>query len=169
MTPARSTSSRAASGEPGPNTFGTSGPVFSRIVLAAATAPTSQPARVNGTHGAGATLPSGATIVGAVSVGAAVVGSNTPSVQYANVTAGFEVPAGVKYRYELDTGWPMRSPYTPVSEVRMSVPVCAISGVWWSASRTPLWVRKFSRFGICSRSLGTFGLSRVKWTLSNCR
>ena len=84
--------------------------MFSRIVLAAATAPTSQPARVYATHGAGAIFPSGPTIVGAGSVGVAVVGSNTPSVQYANVTAGLEVPAGVKYRYELDTGWPLRSP-----------------------------------------------------------
>ena len=86
----------AASGEPGPNTFGTSGPTFSRIVLAAETDPTSQPARVNGTHGAGATLPSGPTIVGAGSLGVVVVGSNTPSVQYANVTAGFEVLFGLK-------------------------------------------------------------------------
>jgi hypothetical protein len=61
--------------------MGTSGPVFSRIVLAAATEPTSQPARVKGTHGTGATLPRGVTIVGAVSLDVAVLGSNTPSVQ----------------------------------------------------------------------------------------
>src|SRR5947209_2391719 len=51
------------SGEPGPNTFGTSGPVFSRIVLAAAAEPTSQPALVYVTHGAGAILPAGVTMV----------------------------------------------------------------------------------------------------------
>src|SRR6266568_4639204 len=48
----------------------------------------------------------------------------------------------------------------------MSSAVCAISGVCSLASRVPLWVRKFSRFGICSRSDGTFGLSLLKWTLS---
>src|SRR5258708_6019165 len=49
----------------------------------------------------------------------------------------------------------------------MSLAVCAMSGVWLLVSRVPLPVKKFSRFGIISRSLGTFGLSREKWTLSN--
>ena len=43
-----------ASGELAPKTLGTSEPVFSRMVLAAATEPTSQPAGVKGTQGAGA-------------------------------------------------------------------------------------------------------------------
>jgi hypothetical protein len=47
----------AASGEPGPNTFGTSGPMFSSTVLAVATAPQLHPARVNGTQGAGSLRP----------------------------------------------------------------------------------------------------------------
>src|SRR5712692_12087041 len=51
----------------------------------------------------------------------------------------------------------------------MSVPVCEISGVWWLLSTVPLGTRKLKRFGICSMSDGTFGLSRRKWTLSNCR
>ena len=42
-----------ASGESGPNTFGMSTAVFSSSTFAVATAPTSQPARVYGTQGAG--------------------------------------------------------------------------------------------------------------------
>jgi len=45
-----------ASGELGPNTFGMSTDVFSRSALAIETSPTLQPARVNGTHGAGVIL-----------------------------------------------------------------------------------------------------------------
>ena len=45
--------------------------------------------------------------------------------------------------------------------------VCAISGVWLFESIVPLSVMKFSSAGICSRSDSTFGLSRLKWTLSN--
>src|SRR5436309_4917120 len=71
-----------SSGEPGPKTLGTSGPVFSRIVLAVDTAPKSQPALVYAAHGAGETLPSGPTIVGVGSLGVEVAGSKTPSVQY---------------------------------------------------------------------------------------
>ena len=41
--------------------------VFSRTVLAVATAPKSQPARVYGTHGAGAFFPSGVTMFGTLS------------------------------------------------------------------------------------------------------
>jgi hypothetical protein len=47
-----------ASGEPGPNTLGTSGPMFSSTVFAVPTAPQLQPARVNGTQGAGSLRPS---------------------------------------------------------------------------------------------------------------
>jgi len=53
-----------ASGEPAPNTFTTSELLFSSTVLATDTLPTSQPARVNGTQGAGAILPSSFTISG---------------------------------------------------------------------------------------------------------
>jgi len=49
----------------------------------------------------------------------------------------------------------------------MSVAVWAMSGVWWLVDSTPFCSMKPSRCGICSRSEGTFGLSRVKWTLSN--
>src|SRR4029077_8049281 len=44
-------------GELAPKTVGMSIAVFSRIVFAVPTDPTSHPARVNGTHGAGAILP----------------------------------------------------------------------------------------------------------------
>ena len=43
-------------------------PVFSRIVLAVLTAPKLQPARVNGTHGAGALWPSLVTMLNAESL-----------------------------------------------------------------------------------------------------
>ena len=36
------------------------------------------------------------------------------------------------------------------------------SGVWLLVSSAPFCLRKFSRCGICSRSEGTFGLSRSK-------
>src|SRR5262250_1630419 len=69
-------------GEPAPNTLVMSPlgpvPVFSSTVLAVATAPKSHPARVNGTHGAGALSPLGVTMFGTVVVGAA------GSVQYPN-------------------------------------------------------------------------------------
>ena len=42
-----------SSGEPTPNTLGMSTAVFSSSAFAVAISPTSQPARVNGTHGAG--------------------------------------------------------------------------------------------------------------------
>src|SRR5215813_1220084 len=87
----------AASGELGPNTVATSMAVFSRIMLAPATTPTSQPARVYGTHGAGAIFPSSLIIWGVVSVGVAgLLGSKRGAVQYANETPGFVVPFGLK-------------------------------------------------------------------------
>src|SRR5262249_23177624 len=90
-----------ASGEPAPKTVAMSIPVFSRIVFAAPTAPKSHPARVKGTHGAGATLPFSLIIVGAKSVWAAggnggPVGSKSAAVQYANDPPVRLVPAGVK-------------------------------------------------------------------------
>src|SRR6266513_2091755 len=51
--------------------------------------------------------------------------------------------------------------------VKLSSAVCAISGVCTFDSTVPLDCRKLSRCGICSRSDGTFGLSRKKCTLSN--
>jgi len=58
-------------------------------------------------------------------------------------------------------GMPWLLPYKPVSEVTMSFAVCAMSGVCSCEIRVPLLVMKLSRFGVCWRSLGTFGLSRV--------
>ena len=54
--------------------------VFSRIVLAVATAPKSQPARVYVTHGAGAILPFSLIISGVVSP-TAPAGSKSGEVQ----------------------------------------------------------------------------------------
>ena len=71
----------AASAEFGPKTVLTSIAVFSRIVLAVATAPKSQPARVYGTHGAGAILPFSLIISGMVSVWPAGAGSKSGAVQ----------------------------------------------------------------------------------------
>ena len=50
-------------------------PVFSSTVFAVATAPKSQPARVYGTHGAGAFCPVGVTMFGTVGVLVAETGS----------------------------------------------------------------------------------------------
>src|SRR5262245_61023866 len=86
----------AASGEPAPNTVGMSMAVFSNTVLAAATIPTSQPARVNATQGAGAMRPSSLIISGVVSDGVEVLGSKRGAVQYANETPGLLVPSGLK-------------------------------------------------------------------------
>src|SRR6266511_1892928 len=85
----------AASGEPAPNTVGMSIAVFSRIVFAVATAPKSQPARVNGTHGAGAILPFSLIISGVVSV-VDPAGSKSGAVQYANETPVRVVPSVLK-------------------------------------------------------------------------
>src|SRR5262245_34599208 len=85
----------AASGEPAPNTVGISMAVFSRTVFAVATAPTSQPARVKGTHGAGAILPFSLIISGVVSV-VEPAGSKSGAVQYANETPVRVVPSVLK-------------------------------------------------------------------------
>ena len=65
---AGSVAASVASGEPGPNTVSMSRPVFSNSMLATENAPTSQPARVKATHGAGAILPSLPIIRDVVSV-----------------------------------------------------------------------------------------------------
>jgi len=49
---------------------------------------------------------------------------------------------------------------------RLSSAVWAMIGVCEFEKTVPLSFRKLSRCGICSRSDGTFGLSREKWTLS---
>src|SRR5712691_7417260 len=50
-------------------------PLFSRTAFAVATPPQSQPARVNGTHGAGAVAPLGEIMFWTVGVPAADIGS----------------------------------------------------------------------------------------------
>src|SRR5205085_11190068 len=55
-----------ASGEPAPNTVGTSTAAFSSTMFAVEKSPTVQPARVNGTHGAGV-VRSGGPLAGTVS------------------------------------------------------------------------------------------------------
>ena len=70
-----------ARAEPAPKTVGMSMPVFSSSMLAVETPPTLQPARVNGTHGAGAFVPSAVSMLKVVSVPAAGVGSNSGAVQ----------------------------------------------------------------------------------------
>src|SRR5207245_623675 len=79
-----------------PGTVGMSVAMFSSTVFAVATWPTLQPARVYGTHGAGAFLPSAVSMLNLVSVGADVVGSKIGSVQYANETPRLVEPVGVK-------------------------------------------------------------------------
>src|SRR5882757_8140997 len=74
----------------GPKIVGTSVLTFSTSMFAVEIPPTSHPARVNGTQGAGATPPVGVTMVGAVSV---VLVAVTGSVQYANELAELLVPS----------------------------------------------------------------------------
>src|SRR6266567_6586201 len=81
--------------ELGPKMVGTSVLTFSISMLAVEIAPTSQPALVNGTHGAGATAPVGVTMVGVVSV---VWLAATGSVQYANELAELVLPSLLKTR-----------------------------------------------------------------------
>ena len=61
--------------------------VFSSTVFAVPITPTSQPARVNGTHGAGAILPFSLIISGVESSAPTFPpGRNSGAVQYANET-----------------------------------------------------------------------------------
>ncbi len=85
-----------ASTEPTPNTVGISIAVFSRIVLAVATAPKLHPALVKGTQGAGAFFPEAVSMLNVVSVGVEVVGSKIGDVQYAKETPRLLVPFGLK-------------------------------------------------------------------------
>src|SRR5438132_13666215 len=93
----------AASAEVGPKTVGMSIPVFSRMVLAVATEPTLHPARVYGTHGAGAIFPFSLIISCVKSVWPAggkggPAGSDSGAVQYAKDTPVRLVPVGCKDR-----------------------------------------------------------------------
>src|ERR1044071_10175730 len=97
------------SGELTPNTFVMSPagpvPVFSSSMFASDTAPKSQPARVNGTHGAGVFFGeplSPVTMFGSGSSGVALT-SSVRSVQYLNDDDDAVVPFGRKYRYEFET------------------------------------------------------------------
>src|SRR5260221_14728049 len=86
----------AAWDELAPKTVGMSVAMFSSTVFAVATWPTLQPARVNGTHGAGALCPSAVSMLNVVSLGVEVVGSKIGSVQYANDTPRLVVPSGLR-------------------------------------------------------------------------
>src|SRR5882672_6833069 len=87
------------SGEPAPNTWVMSPkapvPVFSRMALAVETPPQSQPARVNGTHGAGVVFCPSVTMFGSGS--RVPVESSTRSVQYLKELVDVGAPVGVKY------------------------------------------------------------------------
>src|SRR5437868_5868336 len=89
----------AASGEDAPNTVGTSTAAFSRTMFAVEKSPTVQPARVNGTHGAGVTPPPEYAMDGVVStvfaVGGFVLVSMIGEVQYVNEVAGSVDPSGL--------------------------------------------------------------------------
>src|SRR5581483_3116074 len=96
------------SGEPCPNTRVMSPvafvEVFSSSMFAVPTPPTSQPSRVNGTHGAGVFRPPSVIMFG--------FGSNTEStwsVQYLNADEKPVCPFEPKYPYELETVIPFRS------------------------------------------------------------
>src|SRR5262245_19856419 len=91
------------------------------------------------------------------------------SVQYLNDEDEPVVPSDLKKRYEFATDWPCRSEYIPVRFVNIPLAVCEMSTVWLFVSNVPLQRIKLSRFGICSGSDGTFGLSRRKCTLSKMR
>src|SRR5262245_24915910 len=147
--------------------------VFSRTTFASATAPKSQPARVYGTQGAGVFLGvplsgSAVTMFVSGSAGGMPV-SSTRSVQYLNEAEDAVDPFARKYRYEFATACPWRSGYTPVRLVRIPFAVCEMRTVWSFVSNVPLLRMKFRRLGICSRSDGTFGLSRRKCTLSKMK
>src|SRR5256885_5508240 len=92
--------------------------------------------------------------------------SSVRSVQYLKEEDDAVVPSDLKYRKEFETGCPWRSEYIPVRDVRIPFAVCEIRTVWLFVISVPLLRMKLSRCGICSRSDGTFGLSRKRWTLS---
>src|SRR5262249_61185333 len=80
------------SGEPAPNTVLTSAGMLSNSIFATEKPPTSQPARVNGTHGAGAVLPFSLSICGLPSP--AVCDPFLNDVQYRNELQNPTPPSG---------------------------------------------------------------------------
>ena len=152
--------------------------MFSSTMFAVEKSPTEQPARVNGTHGAGVIrfgVPAGRrrsseyVIVGVVS---------WPAVGRGSRVDDRARPVGERRRR---VGRAVRVVGLVGVGQRLAVPVAVEAGVDRQAvvggvrdqrrvqfeNTVPLPSRKFSRCGICSRSDGTFGLSRKKWTLSN--
>ena len=91
--------------------------LFSSTAFAVETFPTSQPARVYGTQGAGVVFgmpESPLTMLGFVSaggVGGSVAGlpPSVMSVQYLNDDEKPTLPFGRKKPYEFETAWPWRS------------------------------------------------------------
>ena len=97
--------------------------LFSSTAFAVPTLPTSQPARVNGTHGAGAlrTAPVPPSEAGSLvtmlkfesadGVGGLFAGfpPSVVSVQYLKLDENPTEPSGRKYPYEFETAWPCRS------------------------------------------------------------
>ena len=73
-------------------------------MFAVPTPPTSQPSRVNGTHGAGVVFWPSVIMFGSGSSTA-----STWSVQYLNELEKPTVPSGLKKPYEFETVWPPRS------------------------------------------------------------
>src|SRR5579884_3196623 len=82
-----------SSAEVAPKTVVISVPVFSRAVLPESTEPKLQPARVNGTQGAGAFWPLAVSMLYVVSSGEAFFVSFNGSVQYVNELAILLVPS----------------------------------------------------------------------------
>src|SRR4029077_17169507 len=109
------------SGEFGPNTVLTSAGILSNSILAAEKPPTSQPARVKGTQGAGAILPFSLIIC--------ALPSALAPVQYRNELWKPTEPSFLKKPKLLGTVQPNRSPYRPGRLVTMSWAGWEMSGV----------------------------------------
>src|SRR3954452_1771693 len=136
-------SANSCSGDGLPNTFVMSPLgvvlVFSSSMLAIENAPTSQPARVNGTHGAGVFFCPSVIRFGSGSF------SVTGSVQYVNadvppaapLVVSIE-PSALKTPNEFDTPIPLRSGYRPVRLEMIPPAVCEIRIVWSLDSSEPL-------------------------------
>src|SRR3954453_21164806 len=141
--PALDQSANACSPDGLPNTFVMSPLafvfVFSSSMFAIENAPTSQPARVNGTHGAGVFFCPSVIRLGSVSL------SVTGSVQYVNadvppagpLLVSIE-PSALKTPNEFDTPIPLRSGYRPVRLEMIPPAVCEIRIVWSLDSSEPL-------------------------------
>ncbi len=121
--------------------------LFSSSMFAVPTPPTSQPARVNGTHGAGVVWPVSVIMFGFVSL----VGS-TGFVQYLNELVKFGLFAVPGSSRSCSTpsapGGPGRG---RSASYRIPPAVCEIRIVWSFVNSVPLCFRKSSRCGICSQ------------------